>query len=267
MGEREPAATFTFRSSDGTVYEIPVRTAAEAEQMFRAAQEIAGRLAGDGGAGAEGEGYAPAAQAQAALLGGGGPGAGAGASAAECGFGCDAAVAADAADAAASAAGDIDVAIDILVAEGVPREDTMREPWITFVPRSLGWRDALGDSPDRLCVRGIDHYILQGAPGTIIIDERAACVVPGGILLHPSVVFHCPSPRCGHPPHALDLDGPWYGTRAGAGATRARRKAYNAAGLPAITVSTCEHPLGTWTGILQKSIRRHLRPGPRRSRR
>lgn len=266
MEEREPAATFTFRSSDGTVYEIPVRTAAEAEQMFRAAQEIAGRLAVDSGAGAEG--YAlPAAQA--ALLRGGGQGAGAGAAtpvAAECGFDCDAA-AADAADAAASAAGDIDEAIDILVAEGVPREDTMREPWITFVPRRLGWRDALGDSPDRLCVRGIDHYILQGAPGTIIIDERAACVVPGGILLHPSVVFHCPSPRCGHPPHALDLDGPWYGTRAGAGATRARRKAYNAAGLPAITVSTCEHPLGTWTGILQKSIRRHLRPGPRRSRR
>ncbi len=261
MEGQEPAATFTFRSSDGTVYEIPVRTAAEAERMFRAAQEVAGRLARDGGEGAEG--YAPA-QVQAALPGGG-QGAGAGA-ASECGFECDAA-GDDAAAAAAQAAGDIGVAIDILVAEGVPREDTMREPWITFAPRRLGWKDALGDSPDRLCVRGIDHYILQGAPGTIIIDEKAACVVPGGILLHPSVAFHCPNPRCGYPPHVLDLDGPWYGTRAGAGATRARRKAYNAAGLPAITVSTCEHPLGTWTGVLQKSIRRHLRPGPRRSRR
>ena len=249
----EPAATFTFRSSDGTVYEIPVRTAAEAERMFRAAQEIAGRLAGDGGEGAEG--YAPAP----APAGGAGP--------SECGFECAAGADAAGTVAAASAAGDIDVAIDILVAEGVPREDTMREPWITFVPRRLGWRDALGDSPDRLCVRGIDHYVLQGAPGTIIIDERAACVVPGGMLLHPSVAFHCPNPRCGYPPHVLDLDGPWYGTRAGAGATKARKRAYAAAGLPAIAVSTCEHPLGTWTGSLQKSIRRHLRPGSRRSRR
>ena len=258
MAGQEPAQTFTFRSSDGTVYEIPVRTAAEAERMFRAAREVAGRFAGDGGAGAEGYAAPPASLPLVASAADAGDAGDAGAGR---GFDCGDAARLDAASA------DIDTAIDILVAEGVPREDTMREPWITFVPRRLGWRDALGDSPDRICVRGVDHYVLQGAPGTVILDERAACVVPGGTLLHPAVAFHCPHPRCRRPPHVLDLDGPWYGTRGGAQAAKARRRAYIAAGLPAITVPTSEYPLGTWTGMLQKAIRQHLRPASRRSRR
>lgn len=251
MEERAPEI-LTFRAADGTTYEIPVRTAAEAERLFRIARAVAGRFADDGvdgagGGAAEQDCYAPdpGADAVAACDGDGCRGAG-----------------------ARVAPDDIDLAIDIMVAEGVPRENTAREPWITFAPRSLGWRDALGRSPARLCVRGVDRYVLQGPGGTLILDEGAACSVPGGFLMHPAVAFHCPLRQCTRP-HVLDLDGPWHSTREGARAVVRRGKAYHAAGLQAIAVSTAERPLGTWAGALQATMRRHLRVArpPQRPRR
>ena len=255
MDERVPE-TFAFQAADGTTYEIPVCTAAEAERLFRIAQGVVDRFASadNGGARGEPDGYAPGPEPE--------PGAAAPADDddADCGG--------DGGDRAAPC--DIDKAIDIMVAEGVPRENTVREPWITFTPRSLGWRDATGRSPARLCVRGVGTYVLQGPGGTLILDEGAACAVPGGILMHPAVAFHCPIRACMRL-HTLDLDGPWHSTRDGARAVVARSRAYIAAGLPAIAISTVEHPLGTWAGSLQKTMRRHLRgqrmqprPRPRR---
>ena len=242
MEERAPE-TLTFRAADGTTYEIPVRTAAEAERLFRIARCVAARFADDG-CDCEADGYAPEAE--------------------------PAADAAAAADVAAShvacggiAPGDIDLAIDIMVAEGVPRENVAREPWITFAPKSLGWRDALGMSPSRLCVKGVDSYVLQGPAGTLVLDEAAACPVPDCILMHPTVAFHCPLRHCTRP-HVLDLDGPWHSTRDGAPAVVRRAKAYQAAGMPAIAISTAEYPLGTWAGALQRIMHKHLR-GARRA--
>lgn len=244
--EERPPATFTFEAADGTTYEIPVRSAAEAGRIIRTAQDVAGLFEDDGGP----DGYAAAPGSQGA---------------------CAASEAAGAAPGAAAGRarpGDADAAIDIMVAEGVPRENAMREPWVTFVPRRLGWRDALGRSPARLAVREASRYVCQGPLGTLILDEGAANVVPGCVLLHPTAAFHCPLRQCAQP-HVLDLDGPWYSTRAGAAAATARSRAYIAAGLPAIAIPLAEHPMGTWTGALQKAIRRHLRgarpqPRPRR---
>ena len=241
VAERAPA-TFTFQAADGTTYEIPVRTAAEAGQIFRIAQDVMGRFPDDDGGP---DGYATVQGSAAA---------GAAAAGAACGEECG----------SRAAQGDIGLAIDIMVAEGVPRENIVREPWITLSPRRLGWRDAMGRSPARLCVRGVSRYVDQGPHGTLILDEAAANVVPGCVLVHPSVAFHCPLRQCTRP-HILDLDGPWYSTLDGVGAAVARSKAYIAAALPAIAISMAEHPMGTWTGALQKAIRRHLRnPRPPR---
>lgn len=241
MEERAPA-TFTFEAADGTTYEIPVRTAAEAGRIFRTARDVADLFSGDDDGGPDG--YA-AAEAPADATAAGGAGA-------------DGAAVRE----ARAGPGDVGLAIDIMVAEGVPRENVMREPWATFVPRRLGWRDALGRSPARLAVRGVGTYVCQGPHGTLILDEAAANVVPGCTLLHPTAAFHCPLRQCSQP-HVLDLDGPWYSTRAGAAAAISRSRAYIAAALPAIAIPLGEHPMGTWTGALQKAIRRHLR-GPRR---
>ena len=236
--DRAPA-TFTFQAADGTTYEIPVRTAAEAGQIVRIAQDVMGRFPDDDGGP---DGYASVQRSAA-----GGTDA---ACCEECG--------------GRAAPGDIGLAIDIMVAEGVPRENIVREPWITLSPRRLGWRDAMGRTPARLCVREVSRYVDQGPHGTLILDEAAANAIPGCVLVHPSVAFHCPLRQCTRP-HILDLDGPWYSTLDGVGAAVARSKAYIAAGLPAIAISMAEHPMGTWTGALQKAIRRHLRsPRPPR---
>ena len=241
MGERAPA-TFTFEAADGTTYEIPVRTAAEAGRIFRTARDVADLFSGDDDGGPDGYAAAEPADPSASEASAGGA------------AGCE----------GRACPCDVDMAIDIMVAEGVPRENVMREPWATFVPRRLGWRDALGRSPARLAVRGVGSYVCQGPHGTLILDEKAASVVPGCILLHPTAAFHCPLRQCSQP-HVLDLDGPWYSTRAGAAAAIARSRAYIAAALPAIAIPLGEHPMGTWTGALQKAIRRHLR-GPRQQR-
>ena len=209
--------------------------------MFRAAREVAGRFAG----------AAPASS----LLGASAADAGAGR-----GFGSGDAARLDAPSA------HIDTAIDIPVSEGVPHGGTMRGPWIAFVPRRPAGAAPRATRPTASAWWG-DRYVLQGAPGTIILGERAACVVPGGTPLHPAAAFHCPHPRRRRPPRVLDPDGPRYGARGGAGAAKARRRAYIAAGLQAITVPTPEYPLGTRTGMLQKAARQRLRPASRRGRR
>ena len=167
-------------------------------------------------------------------------------------------------------------AIDILEAEGIPRENILKEPFITILPESHG--AGLGAQP-KLKPRAA-HRIQQGTPGAltagiiahraraapptapararVLINDGTALPIPGSIIRHPDILFHCPCHKC-RQPTIIEIDGSWHDTKAGRKATDRRNRDYRYAELQVIVIPLSEYPLDTWHGHLQRRLRLHLR--------
>lgn len=184
----------------------------------------------------------------------------------------------------------VQMAVDIFGAEGIPARHILVHPFITILP--LPWEapsftpdqgtrllEAATYKPMRLRRRGVRSAARQMLPEPagrssslvhrspltgrqrtrVIISANSAIVpVPGCIVLSPGLLVRCPCGTCRNP-IAVEIDGTWWSdTPEGRRAQHRRDAEYQEARIGLITIPAYEYPQQTWAGVLQKKIRSHL---------
>lgn len=187
----------------------------------------------------------------------------------------------------------VQMAVDIFGAEGIPARHILVHPFITILPQPWEAPSFTPDQSARLLEAAVSRpvrarrRVVRNAAGKmqpppvpagqisslihrspltgrqrtrVIISANSAIMpAPGCIVLSPCLLVRCPCGNCRRP-SAFEIDGTWWSdTPEGRRAQQRRDAEYEAAGIELVVVPAYEYPQQTWAGFLQRRIRSHLR--------
>ena len=187
----------------------------------------------------------------------------------------------------------VQMAVDIFGAEGIPARHILVHPFITILPQPWEAPSFTPGQGTRLLGAAIPRpvqvrrRVVRGAAGRMqplpepagrssslvhrspltgrqrmraIISANSAIVpVQGCTVLSPGLLVRCPCGNC-RSPVAFEIDGTWWSdTPEGRRAQQRRDGEYREAGIELVVVPAYEYPQQTWAGFLQRRIRSHLR--------